>query len=242
MAPRLVRMEPEQVTGEPGAAWRQIQQGATLLVRAWWSPERAQDAAERVLAASDRWVADFDGKQHCLGRAWYTHLETGRSAEYFREAPASDVIVETAVPGLQSGLREAMSAVVGEPVLPRARWAGAGVHIFPAGGVCARDGGCVHFDHEGLTRAQLGSGFGALSLVLMLAPAASGGGLRLWDVMHGEPEMAVGEALELVSRPGDLVVFSSRRLHQIQPFEGMSPRVSATLHGAELGGRWESWF
>ncbi|MCB9679577.1 MAG: hypothetical protein H6737_31010 [Alphaproteobacteria bacterium] len=238
----LARMAPEAVRAAPGSVLRALDTAAAVVLPGWWAPERAREAAAAVQAARDAWVPDFDGKQFCLGRAWYAHLETGRAGAYFASAEAGNSAVESALPGLQAHLREALAGFVDASVHQRPRWGGAGVHVFPAGGVCATDGGCVHFDHEGLTPGQRASRPAALSLVLCLQPPESGGGLWLWDVELGEPERAVGEPVEHVSRAGDLVVFSSYRLHQIQPFAGAVPRISATLHGAATPLGWESWF
>ena len=42
---------------------------------------------------------------------------------------------------------------------------------------------------------------------------------------------------------GDLAVFSSYRLHRIEPFGGAADRVSLTVHGVEVDpGVWETWF
>ena len=238
----VATMLPEALRATPGSGLQALERAAVLHVPGWWSPERAVAATASVNAARDRWVADFDGKQYCLGRAWYAHLETGRTGAYFATAATGNTEVEAAVPGLQADLRDALAVITGSAVVQRPRWGGAGVHVFPAGGVCAQVGGCVHFDHEGLTPGQRASRPPALSLVLCLQPAVEGGGLHLWDVTYGQPERARGEHAEVRCGPGDLVVFSSYRLHQIQPFTGALARISSTLHGAATPLGWESWF
>jgi hypothetical protein len=53
----------------------------------------------------------------------------------------------------------------------------------------------------------------------------------------GIPQATVGY------EAGDLVVFDSYRLHQIQPFSGALPRLSMTAHAALLHpARWDLWF
>lgn len=205
--------------------------------------------ARGVYEGRGSWNSDFGGEQFSLGRAWYTHLEQGRSHVYFTHAQASDRDVERFVPGLQRLLCDAIGALVGGEARPRRRWCGPGVHIFPAGEWVARSGGVVHFDTEGLTEAHLEAGERALSLVLMLQPPERDGGLRLWDMTYeGEdavdPADLVGVDDALVPyAAGDLVVFDSYRLHQIQPFSGRIDRISATAHAARTGpGRWEVWF
>lgn len=193
------------------------------------------------------WVEDFGGEQYTLGRAWYTHLEQGRTGEYFRCAAESDQNVERHVPGLQSRMIELAAAVVRGRVEPRRGWCGAAVHVFPAGKEVSIAGGVVHFDQEGLTPAQRSSRSPALSLVLMLQPPVRGGGLRLWDVLW-DPKLGTEEcgdgkdSLTLEYAVGDLLVFDSYRLHQIQPFEGDQDRISASLHLGWAAGRWEAWF
>lgn len=203
---------------------------------------------EGVMRRRDAWTEDFDGEQFALGRAFYTHFETGRSAEYFADAAASDARVEEGAPGLQGFMRERLAEVTGGHVQRRRGWCGAGVHVFPPHEKVAECGGVVHFDVEGLGRHHLARRKRALSLVLMLQCAEEGGGLRLWDVLYHGSEHPTDEELEAPSEiveygRGDLFVFDSYRLHQIQPFAGDRPRVSATLHACEVDrGLWECWF
>ena len=85
-------------------------------------------------------------------------------------------------------------------------------------------------------------------LVAMLSPPPRGGGLRLWPLLYAGSDHVDDEALPAGDavvdyRAGDAVLFDSYRLHQILPFDGEGPRLSATLHGAEIDrGLWESWF
>lgn len=201
-----------------------------------------------VLGARDAWTSDFGGEQFALGRAFYTHLETGKSDDYFRDAPASDARVQDAAPGLQEAMRALVGAMTGSRVVQRRGWCGPGVHVFPASEKVARAGGVVHFDVEGLGRHHLDAHKPALSLVVMLQPPAVGGGLRLWDVTYHGSEHPTDEDLaahsELVEYDvGDALLFDSYRLHQIQPFEGARDRITATVHGAEISrGVFESWF
>lgn len=244
----IAALTPEALRAQPGLGWRLLSEGAAAVhVAGYWPSERARQAASAVLASREAWVTDFGGLQFCLGRAWYTHLETDRVGEYFARAPQADRAVEAALPGLQAELREALSWLCGRPVHARRGWCGAGVHVFPAGEHCARQGGEIHFDDQGLSRAQLRGRCPSASLVLMLQAPETGGALRLWDARyegspHPRPEQVAAEAVEVRSAPGDLVVFDSLRLHQIQPFGGALDRISATLHGADVGSGWESWF
>jgi hypothetical protein len=121
------------------------------------------------------------------------------------------------------------------------------VHVFPAGNAAARFGGDLHFDDEGLSRAQLRERTPSLSLVLMLQPPESGGTLRLWSARYAgaaeaTPAQRAAPSVDMASAPGDLVVFDSLQLHQIQPFAGARDRISATLHAAARGAGWETWF
>jgi hypothetical protein len=192
------------------------------------------------------WVADFQGLQFSLGRAWYTHLEEERTSVYFEEAARADAAVERHLPGLQRRMREAARGLVGEEVGARPGWCGPGIHIFPARGVLAEHGGDIHFDTEGLSPAAQRALAPAYTLVAMLQAPESGGGLRVWDHrFDGDNEESCDPATQsvLVSyEAGDLVVIDSYRLHQIQPFSGERDRISATAHVARSAGRWEVWF
>jgi hypothetical protein len=216
-------------------------------LRQFWDPARCGAAARAVLAAREVWTPDFDGEQFCLGRAWYAHLETDRTGAYFAGADEANARVEATVPGLHAALQDAARTLSGRLAAQRPGWCGAGVHIFPAGGLCARTGGERHFDEEGLTRAQLRARVPAWSLVLYLQTPASGGGLRLWEAHYEGRDVPTDAQLAapsvvLLPEPGDLVVFDSYRLHQIQPFGGDEPRISATLHAARTATGWETWF
>lgn len=202
---------------------------------------------EGVYRGRAEWIGDFDAVQFSLGRAWYTHLEQEKARAYFANAKEADASVERFVPGLQARLRTIASSIVGANVTQRPGFCGAGVHVFPADGQLAHHGGDIHFDTEGLTRAQLRENARALSLVLMLQRPESGGATRLWNVLYeGSDEvtdtMRASNFVDVDYQPGNLVVFDSHRLHQIQPFAGARDRISATLHVAHAFGAWESWF
>jgi hypothetical protein len=207
------------------------------------------DWARSVLGAREDWTVDFGGEQFCLGRAFYTHLETDRTEEYFADARDSDARVERHAPGLQERFRSLVAEAVGGKVRQREGWCGAGVHVFPAGSPVASGGGVVHFDTEGLVDEHLARRAPAISVVVMIQPPARGGGLRLWPALYdgldhpGEEALAAGGDVTVEYRAGDLVIFDSYRCHQIQPFEGPMDRISATLHAAEIDrGLWETWF
>jgi hypothetical protein len=222
-------------------------------LRAAISREEAADWAARVRAARAQWHADFGGEQFTLGRAFYAHLEEDRLNDYFAEARGANEEVERAVPGLQARMRQLIATITGERVTSRPDFCGPGVHIFPAHEKVARLGGVVHFDLEGLPRSFLTSGRRAITAVLMLESAELGGGLRLWSVRYdphtvtdearAASEAGVGNARVLRAAPGDVVFFDSFVLHQIEPFSGAKPRVSATVHAMQIAtGAWETWF
>lgn len=195
------------------------------------------------------WNSDFGGEQFSLGRAWYTHLEQGKSREYFARADESNRIVERYVPGLAARMRDQICDLVGLPAVHRRGWCGPGVHIFPAKEWVAQHGGVIHSDLEGLTETHVEEQAPALSLVLMLQSPEEGGGLRIWDRLHLEDDSPDADQLidipyETVDyKPGDLVVFDSYRLHQIQPFDGTQDRISMTAHIALFTPeQWSVWF
>src|SRR5262249_44855880 len=127
------------------------------------------------------WTPNFEGVQFTLGRAFYTHLEEDREDEYFAEAQRSDALIRRAVPGLQQRMCSLAETLVAAPVMQRPGWCGPGVHIFQAGEWLAQNGGDIHFDTEGLLAHEKALRAPAWSLILMLQPPESGGGLRLWD-------------------------------------------------------------
>ena len=200
-----------------------------------------------VYEGKSAWVSDFRAAQHSLGRAWYTHLEQERTREYFAGAKDSNALVERFCPGLQETMRALAAQAVRGSVVQREGWCGAGVHVFPANGLCSKKGGDIHFDDEGLTIAHKEERAPAFTLVLMLQPAERGGGLKVWDVLFRGSNAYEDDDLDRPSAvadyaAGDLVVMDSYRLHQIQPFAGVADRISATIHLALVAGQWESWF
>ncbi len=219
-----------------------------VVLRSAWSASDCAAMARSVLDARDRWTADFGGEQFSLGRAFYTHLETGRAAEYFARCADSDALVEAVLPGAQLALRTLFAQLVGARARARRGFGGPGVHVFPAGSKVARRGGVPHWDVEGLAPEHLRLPRDAVTLVVMLQAPTKGGALRLWDARwdgHDEPSAAALKSLtrEVLSGAGDAVLLSSYRLHQIRPFSGALDRISITAHGVEVdAGVWELWF
>ncbi|KYF97677.1 hypothetical protein BE20_37785 [Sorangium cellulosum] len=236
-------------SGRPGAPpVEALGRHLALEVPGVFSEAERAALVEGVYAARGAWTADFGGEQFSLGRAFYTHLEQGRSREYFADAAASDARVERHLPGLQRRMRALVAALTGGLAQPRRGFCGPGVHIFPAGEKVARAGGVVHFDTEGLSDYHLARRLRAITVVVMLELPDADGGLKLWDVLYDGRDDPGDEALSARSlvagyRPGGALVIDSYRLHQIQPFSGGRDRISATVHAAEIDpGRWETWF
>lgn len=221
---------------------------AAVVVRGLFAADACLSHVRSVNRARRRWTADFGGEQFSLGRAFYTHYETDRSGLYFEDAAASDALVERCLPGVQSLVRASLGRMVGGVVRPRLGFCGPGVHVFPAGGKVAREGGVVHFDVEGLTPHQLARGHRAVTLVIMLQPPARGGGIAIWDALHRGSEHPSAEQLAAPRRTvryraGDALFSDSLRLHQIRPFRGDLDRISVTAHAVEVDrGVWECWF
>jgi len=219
-----------------------------VLLRAAATAAESAALTARVLRAQDRWTGDFGGEQFALGRAFYTHLETSRTKEYFAGAKGSDALVEDVLPGAQARTLALLAQLLGGQVRRRPGFCGPGVHVFPARGKVARQGGVVHYDLDGLTEHQKARGHPAATLVWTLQPAVWGGGLRLWDVLFDgradtELDPAAYPQVTVRSEAGDALLIDSRRLHQIRPFRGDGHRVSITVHAVEVDrGVWETWF
>lgn len=201
-----------------------------------------------VYRAREAWTAAFGGEQYSLGRAWYTHLEEDLSDDYFENAAASNRLVEETLPSMQQLMLGMVQTLTGGRAVQRRDWCGPGVHVFPNGDVVARRGGVVHFDTEGLSEEHIRANKPALSCLVMLHAPQSGGGIALWDVRYSGADEATPAELERESTVveygiGELCVFDSYRLHQIQPFGGRRDRISVTAHAAEVEpGLWEVWF
>jgi hypothetical protein len=221
---------------------------AAVGVRGALDAADAAGAASSVLRAEGELVDDFGGEQRALGRAFYTHLETGRARDYFAAARASDAVVERVLPGMQQRTLELLGRLLGGVVRRRHGFCGPGVHVFPPGEKVARRGGVTHYDLEGLSAHHLDGGAAAVSFVWMLQPPTTRGGLRLfprvwrgrdWPLDRAPP--AAGTTTR--SRAGDALLFSSYRLHRIEGFGGDRARVSVTCHAVEVDDDvWEAWF
>ncbi len=239
---------PPRTPGDRCLLLSDLERHFALRAAGFLSWDECHDFTNAVYRARESWTPAFGGEQYSLGRAWYTHYEEDLSEEYFAHAAESDALVEATLPGLQARMLEAVSLLTAERAERRSGWCGPGVHVFPSGDVVARRGGVVHFDTEGLDREQIAAGKPALSLLVMLHAPQRGGGIAIWDVRYSGADDATEEELE---RPntiveygvGELCVFDSYRLHQIQPFGGRRDRISVTAHAVEVErGRWEVWF
>ena len=221
--------------------------GAVVIPK-YWSPQECSRWVEGVYGGRKEWTSDFGGEQFSLGRAFYTHYETGKSEAYFADVVASDKRVEGHVPGLQAAMLELVAKVTGSRVGKRRGWCGPGVHVFPPKGPVSKRGGVLHFDTEGLAAHHIAARRPALTLVAMLQVPKSEGGLRVWDVRYDGHDHATAEEEAAPSaivsyEEGDVVLIDSYRLHQIQPFTGDRDRISATVHAAQVDpGLWETWF
>ncbi len=220
----------------------------SLVVPGLIPPDECARMAAAVTGARAQWNHDFGGAQFSLGRAFYTHFETGKSDAYFAGVHESDALVERTLPGMQSFMRELCAQLTGDHARARRGWCGAGVHIFPAGGEVAKKGGVRHFDVEGLNERQTQGERAALSIIVMLQTPERDGGLRLWEARYHGCEHATRADERTRSElctydVGDVLAMDSYRLHQIQPFPGNRDRISITLHAAEVdAGVWETWF
>ncbi|MBK7585975.1 MAG: hypothetical protein IPI67_38040 [Myxococcales bacterium] len=201
-----------------------------------------------VYRARESWTPAFDGEQFSLGRAWYTHLEEDLPDDYFENAAASNQLVEETLPGMQQQVVEAVAKLTGGHAQRREAWCGPGVHVFPNGEFVSRRGGVLHFDTEGLTEEHVRERKPALSLLVMLQAPQRGGGIAIWDAHYSGADEASDEDVETASTiieygTGELCVFDSYRLHQIQPFGGRRDRIGITAHAAEVEpDKWEVWF
>lgn len=234
-----------------GRAWREqprplleaLDPSLAVALRSLVEPEQCARWTQAILDARPSWTEDFGGEQFALGRAFYTHVESGRAAEYFADVRASDARVERALPGVQGQMRAWYGMMTGASAAQRRGFAGAAAHVFPAGAKVARDGGVVHFDVEGLTPHQIARRVRALTLVVMLQPAELLGGLALWDEVYPTADSDEEPSAVFEYEAGDAVLMDSYRLHQIQRFGGARDRISLTLHGYQVDrSRWECWF
>lgn len=220
-----------------------LESSLAVVVRELFARSECESIVQSVFAARDEWTEDFAGEQFALGRAFYTHVESGRAAEYFADAARSNARVERVAPVLQARMRTLYAPMVGGVAVQRRGYCGAAVHVFPAGEKVAREGGVLHFDVEGLTPHQIARRIRAMTLVVMLQPPSDGGGLRVWSPVHPVDDPEDEEPALVRYGVGDAVLMDSYRLHQIEEFDGERDRVSVTLHGFHLDrGRWETWF
>lgn len=247
--PRIVRLDASnwRAKGSP-ALLEHLRTAAAVVLRNALDEATCKHWVAQVLAARQDWIVDFGGEQFALGRAFYTHYETGRSEVYFRDAAQSNALVERVLPGMQDVIRTLFARMVGGNARLRRGFCGPGVHVFPARENVSQKGGVVHYDVEGLSPLHIQRRSPAMSLVVMLQPPTWGGGLRVWNAMwHGadEPddEEIAGPHVTHRYATGEALLMESHRLHQIRPFRGKFDRISITLHAVEVDrGQWDTWF
>jgi hypothetical protein len=236
---------------EPGERERfldRLARSFALRAPGFLSWDQCREWTLAVYGARDEWTPAFEGEQFSLGRAWYTHFEEDLSEDYFAGAEASNALVERTLPGMQQRLRDVIATLTGGQAVARAGWCGPGVHVFPNGDVVSRRGGVLHFDTEGLSQEHVAQGRPALSVLVMLQAPQRAGGIGIWDARYSGADEATESDLSTASAIveygiGELCVFDSYRLHQIQPFGGRRDRISITAHAAETEpGTWEVWF
>jgi hypothetical protein len=247
--PRIVRLDATKwrSNGSP-ALLEHLQTAAAVALRNAVDPATCHQWVERILAARKDWIDDFGGEQFALGRAFYTHYETGRADLYFREAAQSNALVERVLPGMQESMRDLLAGMVGGQTRLRRGYCGPGVHVFPAQENVAKRGGVIHYDVEGLSPLHIERRSRAMSLVVMLQLPLWGGGLRLWNATwqgadEPDAEEIAGPHITHRYALGEALLMESHRLHQIRPFRGALDRISITIHSVEVDrGLWDSWF
>ena len=234
----------DQLSGTRAA----LEDHLVAVVEGFLDPAEVRDIADRV---TRHWRRDPHASSlSAYGAAFFMHVGQDE-ASYFEHAGCANEIVEGLCPGVSDRLLSWMSRLVGEPVVRRDGWSGPGFVVIDTAEM-ANQQGDVHFDWEGLAvhpSAPLGSEcYTALS---MIQGPESGTALRIWEAgiarRSEQPRRALADGAEPRSelveyRPGDLVVFDGLSLHQIQPVDGVRPRVMLNAHLARFPEGWRLWF
>jgi len=227
--------------------WHQMQDFAALHIYSVLPKEICEDIVTKVYKNKEHWNSDFEGLQFSFGQAYYPHLEAGTTEEYFEKVPNSDELFNKALPGLQEMAMKFLSSIVGGYVQQREGWSGPGIHIFPANGYAANNAGEIHFDLDGIADEDRIALSPAVTMILMLQPPTTGGGLKVWNTKYAgrtADELALNEIPSTIVEYaiGDLVFINSYTLHQIQPFQSQCDRISLTVHSIYNGECWDCWF
>jgi hypothetical protein len=222
-----------------------------------FSLEENQEIVSKIYSLKNLWVPSYEGEQYALGRVWYAHVDDRIQDNYFERAIESNKMIETHFPGLYQKLCNFCSKIqMNEPVRIREKWAGPGFVIFPAHEYCAKEGGGIHYDWEGLTEEQRNnSDTEAYSFISLLQKPERGGGIRIWETKYdpSRKEESLKPSIDILPDPGaknvlidyqvgDLLLINSLSLHQIQPFEGDADRITLTFHIAKNSESWHIWF
>lgn len=193
------------------------------------------------------------GAGRVVGAAWFAAVATiadpqERAAAYQRAWQVGHHQVEHVAGDLTSRCVALTSALLGGAAGVRPGFAGPGLVEFAGTGALGRDGD-VHLDWEGLAAGDpLGLFDESYSFVLMVRPAEEGGDLRVWGIDADPAGGGVdepGPGALVGYRPGTLVAFPARDLHQVTAMRGDRSRITATWHarrtepGAEV--EWEIW-
>lgn len=227
--------------------WHQMQKYAALHIQSVLPINACEDIVRKVYEHTEHWNSDFDGLQFSFGQAYYPHLEAGTTDTYFEKVEVSDRMFNQALPGLQEFAMKLLSSIVGGYVQQREGWSGPGIHIFPIDGYAAKNAGEVHFDLDGISDKDRMALSPAVTLIVMLQPPSTGGGLKVWNTKYAgfdalELNIETIENSILEYKIGDVVAINSYTLHQIQPFTSTVDRISLTVHSIFNGECWDCWF
>jgi hypothetical protein len=239
----------------PNVSFATLLGGAGAVVfRDIFTPAEVQGMVATIYALREQWLPGFEEEQFSVGRVWYVDVADEAEEEYHEDSVRSNAQIEERFDSIQERMRAFCAAIQpGDLVQIRPGWAGPGFVIFPAHAACAENGGDIHFDIEGLAGDLLDDPeAAAYSFIAMLQKPESGGGLQVWreqydpnrrdeyiPELQSEPE---GPSFLIDYRIGDLVMINSRAIHQIQPFEGDTDRITLTFHIVRQAGAWHIWF
>jgi hypothetical protein len=209
---------------------------------------------EGVHRLRSQWVRRAATPFFSLGTASYLDTQAGEII-YYEMARRTNRLLQYRMGWMYDRVAEVLAKHLQAPVSYAPRFALPGFHIFQADPAFETPAASIHCDlqYEKLdwTEFEKPDFTNSLSFTLSIALPAGGGGLRVWNIEHGEiRDRPVDEIRQLFRvrepsyesyRIGEMVVHSGLFMHQIAPMRDLQPddeRITLQGHSICAGGRW----
>ena len=231
-----------------------------VIVRGAIPRATAEAAVVKFMKLRSEWDPGPVPDEFNFGTVFYAHAMNKNIDDYFSRASLVNQRMTRDFPDLfASVMRLAQDLIKDEEVIYRPGWTGPSFVYLGPDSISSSEGGTIHIDWEGFskwdhpkTEDLLSSAeLEAYTIVLMLQNAPNGGGVRVWDkrfdlAHRGDFIPDPGSAPDAPFATshygvGDLVIFHSMTVHQIQPYSG-GARITLNFHLLRRNTSWHLFF